>query len=65
MSPYERELHLLRIADMLKAHAGKLAVIQSPDLGALLPMSTMLVWSAVTAFPNYAGWVTKIAGQRC
>lgn len=63
MDPYERERHLLRIADILEAHADELTVIQSFDMGALLPTSRMLVESAVTAFRYYAGWITKIAGQ--
>ncbi|MFN7026522.1 MAG: aldehyde dehydrogenase family protein [Pseudorhizobium sp.] len=63
MDPYVREGHLLKIADVLEAHAEELAIIQSLDMGTLLDISRMLISSAVTSFRYYAGWVTKIAGH--
>ncbi|MCG5220847.1 aldehyde dehydrogenase family protein [Streptosporangium soli] len=63
ITPYQRSRILLQIADVLEAHAGELAVLDSLDMGGPLWMTRWLVDHSVEVFRHYAGWPTKIYGQ--
>ncbi|AWS43887.1 aldehyde dehydrogenase [Streptosporangium sp. 'caverna'] len=63
ITPYQRSKVLLQIADVLEAHAGELAVLDSLDMGGPLWMTRWLVDHSVEVFRHYAGWPTKIYGQ--
>jgi acyl-CoA reductase-like NAD-dependent aldehyde dehydrogenase len=63
ITPYQRSRVLLQIADVIEAHAGELAVLDSLDMGGPLWMTRWLVDHSVEVFRHYAGWPTKIYGQ--
>ncbi|MGV7121294.1 aldehyde dehydrogenase family protein [Sphingopyxis sp. 550A] len=62
MTPHQRTNALLRIADIVEANAGELAVLESLDNGMPLWYSTAGVAAVVNQFRYYAGWPTKIFG---
>jgi acyl-CoA reductase-like NAD-dependent aldehyde dehydrogenase len=63
MSPHQRTRILLRIADLLDAHAEELAVIETIDMGMPIWFSTAIARMIGDAFRYYAGWTTKILGS--
>lgn len=62
MTPHQRTNALLRIADVVEANAGELAVLESLDNGMPLWYSTAGVAAVVNLLRYYAGWPTKIFG---
>ncbi len=64
MRPAERERLLLRIADLIEAHAEELAELETLDNGKTLADSRSVdVPSAAATFRYYAGWVNKLTGD--
>nr|WP_309973736.1 aldehyde dehydrogenase family protein [Variovorax guangxiensis] len=62
ISPHERALYLLRIAEGIEAHAEELAAIESLDIGAPLSFTRGQVAATAERFRYYAGWTSKIHG---
>ncbi|MFT3977797.1 MAG: aldehyde dehydrogenase family protein [Sphingomonas bacterium] len=62
IGPHQRTLVLLKIADIVEAHAAELAAIETIDNGMPLWYSTASLAAVVTQFRYYAGWPTKIFG---
>jgi 5-carboxymethyl-2-hydroxymuconate semialdehyde dehydrogenase len=64
VSPAERERLLLRIADLIEAHAEELAELETLDNGKTLAESRSVdVPAAAATFRYYAGWVNKLTGE--
>jgi 5-carboxymethyl-2-hydroxymuconate semialdehyde dehydrogenase len=64
MRPADRERLLLRIADLIEAHAEELAELETLDNGKTLADSRSVdVPSAAATFRYYAGWVNKLTGD--
>jgi aldehyde dehydrogenase (NAD+) len=64
MRPAERERLLLRIADLIEAHADELAELETLDNGKVLAESRNVdVPAAAETFRYYGGWVNKITGE--
>jgi acyl-CoA reductase-like NAD-dependent aldehyde dehydrogenase len=61
--PAARAKLLFNVADLIEAHAGELAQLETLDQGApLFVSSTISLPNLVEHFRYYAGWVTKITG---
>lgn len=64
MKPAARERCMLKLADLVEAHADELAEIESLDNGKLLGFAKMLDVGTAPPFIRYmAGWATKIEGS--
>lgn len=63
MRPHERTLYLLKIAELLEAHADELATLITLDNGKPIHEARAEVGRAVEVFMYYAGWTTKIYGE--
>jgi phenylacetaldehyde dehydrogenase len=64
MSPSARERILLRLADLLEAHADELATLETLNNGKLLVYSKMMEVGASAQWLRYmAGWATKLTGS--
>ena len=63
MSPHARTQALLKIADVIDQHADELAVLETLDNGAPLPVTKRWVSYSSQTFRYYAGWPTKITGS--
>ena len=64
LSPSERERILLRVADLVEAHASELAQLETLDNGKSITESTHVdVPQAANTFRYYAGWVNKLHGD--
>lgn len=62
--PAARERLLLRLADLVEAHAAELAAIESLDNGKSAVIAEMVDVGAAVNFMRYmAGWATKIEGR--
>jgi acyl-CoA reductase-like NAD-dependent aldehyde dehydrogenase len=62
ITPHQRTQCLLRIADVVEAHADELAAIETLDNGMPLWYAAGSVRAVVEQFRYYAGWATKIFG---
>jgi phenylacetaldehyde dehydrogenase len=64
MFPADRERLLLKLADLIEAHAEELAEIESLDNGKTKVMASMVDIGSAPTFVRYmAGWATKIEGS--
>jgi acyl-CoA reductase-like NAD-dependent aldehyde dehydrogenase len=64
MAPAERQKILLKLADLIEAHALELAQLETLDNGKALGESQAVdIPAAAETFRYYAGWVNKIAGD--
>jgi phenylacetaldehyde dehydrogenase len=64
MLPADRERAMLKLADLVEAHADELAQIESLDNGKLVGVARMIDVGKAPAFIRYmAGWATKIEGS--
>jgi aldehyde dehydrogenase (NAD+) len=64
MAPAERQKILLKLADLIEAHALELAQLETLDNGKSLGESQAVdIPAAAETFRYYAGWVNKIAGD--
>ncbi|MGY8817793.1 MAG: phenylacetaldehyde dehydrogenase StyD [Pseudomonadales bacterium] len=64
MPPIKREALLLRLADLLEAHADELAQLETLNNGKLLVYSRLMEVGASAQWLRYmAGWATKISGS--
>ena len=63
INPHERSRMLLRIADVIEAHAAELGVIESLDNGMPIGWGQGAAARVATLFRYYAGWTTKIFGH--
>jgi phenylacetaldehyde dehydrogenase len=64
MRPADREKMLLRLADLIEAHADELAQIEVLDNGMTMFMARHVVVGSAIEFLRYmAGWATKIVGN--
>lgn len=64
MRPHERTRLLLKVADLIEAHAEELAELETLDNGkAISDSRTIDVPAAAESFRYYAGWATKIYGE--
>lgn len=64
MLPAQRELLLLKLADLLEANADELAQLETMNSGKLLSLSYGLeVYSGAQWLRYMAGWVTKVGGD--
>ncbi len=65
MGPHERTRHLLKIADLIDRHADELAQLETLDNGKPLSQArTIDIPKAAETFRYYAGWCTKIYGEK-
>src|SRR5438105_1717448 len=63
-APNERERFLLKVADLIEAHADELAQIETLDNGKPFMESRHVdIPGAAATFRYYAGWVSKIYGE--
>ena len=62
MNPHQRTRVLLRIADIIEAHADELALIESLDVGIPIRLARYQIAIAAETFQYYAGWPTKMLG---
>jgi phenylacetaldehyde dehydrogenase len=63
INPHDRARTLLRIADVVEAHATELGTIESLDNGMPIGWGQASAARIATLFRYYAGWVTKIFGH--
>ncbi len=63
LPPRERGRLLLRIADILEAHAAELGELEALDNGMPLAWAQGGVYASAEAFRYYSGWCTKLMGQ--
>ncbi|HKV56022.1 MAG TPA: aldehyde dehydrogenase family protein [Candidatus Binataceae bacterium] len=64
MGPHERARLMLKIAELIDAHADELAELETLDNGKPLTFSRGFdIPAAAETFRYYAGWVTKIYGE--
>jgi phenylacetaldehyde dehydrogenase len=64
MRPADRELKLLRLADLMEKHAEELAQLETINQGKLLGLARGIEVSDSIQFARYmAGWATKIEGS--
>lgn len=63
IGPHERERFLVKIADLMDAHAEELATIETLNNGMPLFNSRWMVAEAAKVFRYYGGWPTKIHGN--
>src|SRR5881628_432882 len=62
--PNERERFLLKVADLIEAHADELAQLETLDNGKPFMESRHVdIPAAAATFRYYAGWVSKIYGE--
>jgi phenylacetaldehyde dehydrogenase len=62
MNPHQRTRVLLRIAEIIEAHADELALIESLDVGIPIRLARYQIAIAAETFQYYAGWPTKMLG---
>src|SRR5438445_703513 len=63
-APNERERFLLKVADLIEAHADELAQLETLDNGKPFMESRHVdIPAAAATFRYYAGWVTKLYGE--
>jgi acyl-CoA reductase-like NAD-dependent aldehyde dehydrogenase len=62
MNPHQRTRVLLRIAEIIDAHAEELALIESLDVGIPIRLARYQIAIAAETFRYYAGWPTKLLG---
>ncbi len=64
MNPHARTRYLLKIADLIEAHADELAELESLDNGKPLSQArTIDIPGSVRLFQYFAGWASKIYGE--
>src|SRR5580704_2960508 len=63
MGPHQRTRVLLKIAELIEAHADELATLETLDHGVPLMVTQGMVTGAVETFRYYAGWPTKVYGE--
>ena len=64
LNPRDRERILLRVADLIEAHASELAQLETLDNGKAIAESTNVdIPQAANTFRYYAGWVNKLHGD--
>jgi phenylacetaldehyde dehydrogenase len=64
LRPADRERILLRLADVLEAHAEELAQLETLNQGKSIHLARMVDVGASVEFVRYmAGWATKLEGQ--
>ncbi len=64
MSPHARTRYLLKIADLIEAHADELAELESLDNGKPLSQArTIDIPGSARLFQYFAGWASKIYGE--
>jgi acyl-CoA reductase-like NAD-dependent aldehyde dehydrogenase len=64
MGPHQRARLMLKIAELIDAHADELAELETLDNGKPLTFSKAFdVPAAAETFRYYAGWVTKLYGE--
>jgi phenylacetaldehyde dehydrogenase len=64
MTPANREHLMLKLADLVEAHAEELAQLESLDNGKPLGFARMIDIGTAPSFIRYmAGWATKIGGE--
>jgi acyl-CoA reductase-like NAD-dependent aldehyde dehydrogenase len=64
MPPAQREKILLKVADLIEAHATELAQLETLDNGkSLFETKNVDIPQAVATFRYYAGWVNKLTGE--
>lgn len=64
LTPYARERVLMKLADLIEAHADELAQLETLNQGKLLPWSHAIEVGGSAQWLRYmAGWATKIEGQ--
>jgi aldehyde dehydrogenase (NAD+) len=64
LAPAQRGLAMLKLADLVEAHADELAELESLDNGKPVGLAKMVdVRLTVEHFRYYAGWPTKITGD--
>lgn len=64
LRPAERERTLLKLADVLEAHAEELAQLETLNQGKSIHISRAIEVGAAIEFVHYmAGWATKIGGE--
>jgi acyl-CoA reductase-like NAD-dependent aldehyde dehydrogenase len=61
--PHQRTRLLLKIADLIEAHADELATLETLDNGLPLTITKGMASGAADTFRYYAGWPTKIYGE--
>jgi acyl-CoA reductase-like NAD-dependent aldehyde dehydrogenase len=63
ISPHERARYLLKIADLIEAHADELGTLESLNNGMAISMAKGMAAGAADTFRYYAGWASKIYGE--
>jgi acyl-CoA reductase-like NAD-dependent aldehyde dehydrogenase len=63
LTPYQRGMMLLQIADVIEAHADELATLDTLEMGGGIALTRWMVDHSVEVLRHYAGWPTKIYGQ--
>ncbi|MGO9453223.1 MAG: aldehyde dehydrogenase family protein [Candidatus Binataceae bacterium] len=63
MNPHQRSRYLLKIADLIEAHADELATLETLNNGMAISLARGMVSGAADTFRYYAGWATKIYGE--
>jgi acyl-CoA reductase-like NAD-dependent aldehyde dehydrogenase len=61
--PHQRTRLLLKIAELIEAHAEELATLETLDNGLPLGVTRGMATGAADTFRYYAGWPTKIYGE--
>src|SRR5271168_2346331 len=61
--PHQRTRLLLKIAELIEAHAEELATLETLDNGLPLGVTRGMSTGAADTFRYYAGWPTKIYGE--
>lgn len=62
INPHARAAYLLKIADLVEAHADELAAIETLDNGVPFTASRARIPHIAETFRYYAGWASKIYG---
>ncbi len=63
INPHQRAGYLLKIADLIEAHADELGTLESLNNGMAISLAKGMASGAADTFRYYAGWATKIYGE--
>ena len=63
LGPHQRTRLLLKIADLIEAHAEELATLETLNNGMAISLARGMVAGAADVFRYYAGWSSKIYGE--
>ena len=64
MTPYQRQQLMLKLADLMEAHAAELAEIEALDVGKSVIFARIIDVDSTIEYLRYmAGWATKIEGK--